>query len=287
MSGSKTRLGFSGGSEPPPSDPKGEISPRAARTMIGHEIHLRAPPDLRPAAGVPETPRQEALADEPGTPRQEALAGTPATPLGEARASVPETAIDEITEELPLRPSHTGKTKFPALARLFGRWTTGGSFLSRSRMSGIDGDLLNVPREAWVSRVAIFAVAGLLSFLVALAALKVHQCNTPAPPPSVTGQASVTPAPPLPPAAGATPAVLPEPPAPPGPAAAAVPPPAATVPVAPIAPPTVVAPKTNQRPVRRAAPSSTGKSRSQGTSPDPLNPPPGAANRDGLLPLTM
>lgn len=282
MSGSKTRPGFSGGDEPPPSDPEADVSPRAARTMIGHEIHLRAPSDPGPAAGVPPTPSEEVLARVPPTPREE------------ARASVPEAVTDETTEELPLRPTHTGKTRFPALARLFGRWTTGGGFLSRSRMSGTDDEPLNVPREAWASRVAIFAAAGLVSFLVALAVLKVHQCSTSAPKPSAAGQVSVSPAPPAPPADRAAPAVLPVPPAQAGPPAAASQPADATAPVAPIAQPVAVPPKTTHRPAKRAggssaraAPDATGRLRTNSTQPDLQPPPSGAANRDGLLPLGM
>jgi hypothetical protein len=282
MSGSKTRPGFSGGDEPPPSDPEADASPRPARTMIGHEIHLRAPSDPGPAAGVPPIPREEVLARVPPTPREE------------ARASVPEAVTDETTEELPLRPSHTGKTRFPALARLFGRWTTGGGFLSRSRMSGTDDEPLNVPREAWASRVAIFAVAGLVSFLVALAVLKVHHCRTSAPGPSAAGQVSVPPAPPAPAADRAAPAVLPVPSVPAGPPAAASQPSAATAPVVPIAQPVAVFPKTTRRLAKRAsgssaraAPDASGRLRTPSTRPDPLVPPAGATNKDGLLPLGM
>jgi hypothetical protein len=250
--------------------------------MIGHEIHLRAPSDRLPPVGAPRPPPEEVLAGEPPTAREE------------ARASVPEAVTDETTEELPLRPSHTGKTRFPALARLFGRWTTGGGFLSRSRMSGTDDDPLDVPREAWASRVAIFAAAGLVSFLLALVVLKVHQCSTSAPGPSAAGQVSAPPAPPAPPADRAAPGVLSVPPAPAGPPAAASQASAATAPVAPIAQPVAVPPKTTHRPAKRAggssaraAPDASGRLRTNSTQPDLQPPPSGAATRDGLLPLGM
>ena len=76
------------------------------------------------------------------------------------------------------------------------------------------------------------------------------------------------------------------------PAAVAAQPPAPTASVAPVAQPLVVPTKTSHRPAKsgssaRAAPSAAGKPRPQRPRPDPLNPPPGAASRDGLLPLTM
>ena len=262
MSGSNTRPGFFGGDEPPPLNPEGDPSPRAARTIIGHEIHLRKRPDPLPTAGVPSSPQE---------------------PIG-----VPETVTDEITEEIPRRPSHSGKSKFPALARLFGRWTTGGGFLSRSRMSRVDDDLLNVPRDPWVSRVAMFAVAALLSFLVALAVLKVHRCSTSVSPPSAATQASVSAIPAS--AASAAPPVLPAPPA--QPLAAASQPSAATAPAARAAQPPAVRPRTTHRPARtaggfsaRAAPGAAGKLRPQPTRPGP--PKREDPYRDALLPLNL
>ena len=268
MSGSKTRPGFFSGGEPPASKPDEEPSARATRTVIGHEIHLRTPLVPSPAAEAPPPPR-------------------PTTSGG-----VLEPITDETTEELPPRPSHTGKSKFPALARLFGRWTTGGGFLSRSHMPVDDDDLPRVPRDAWVSRVAIFVMAALLSFLVALAVLKLHQCNQPDSPPPGTTRASISPTPPAPPAASAGPALLPAPSAPPGPLAAASHPPIATASAAPLAQPPAVRHKATHRPTERAgspsvriAPGATGKPRAQRTQLDP--PMSSTKNADALLPLRM
>lgn len=272
MSGSKTRLGFSGGDEPPPSDSEGEASPRAARTMIGHDIHLRAPLNLRPAGSAPLTPRQGTPARVPETPRQEALGG------------VPEAITDDTTEELPARPSHSGKTKFPALARLFGRWTTGGRFLSRSRMSGSDDDFSDVPREAWVSRAGVFLLAAVFSFLVALAVLKLHRCSTAASGPSVPTQVSATSAPYVPPAAGVAPEVLPTPSPAPGPSAAA---PVAAISVASAAQFQGVGPTISHRPARRAGSDATGKPGSKPRPHDRVTSPTGKMARDALLPLNM
>ena len=243
--------------------------------MIGHDIHLGAPPDLRPAAGVPPTPCEEAPARVPETRRQEAMGG------------VPEVITDDTTEELPVRPSHSGKSKLPAIARLFGRWTTGGRFLSRSRMSGSDDDFSDVPREAWVSRAGIFVLAALFSFLVALAVLKLHRCSTTASRPAATTQVSATPGPQAPSAASAAPAALPAPSAPPSPPAAASHPPATTGPIEPKPQPQGARPNTTHRRARRAAPGASRKLGSQPTQPDRLTPATGQIGRDALLPLRI
>jgi hypothetical protein len=259
MAGSKTRPGFSGGDEPPPSNPEEALSPHAARTMIGRAIHLRVPADSWPAPGVPPSQREE-------------------TP-----AEAPEIVTNAMTEKLPARPSHSGKTKFPAFARLFGRWTTGGGFHSRSELSADDSDLPNVPREIWASRVAIFALAAFFSFLAALAALKLHRCS-----PSVSRPSATAAAPAAPPPASAAPAVLPVPaartelPAP-------VPPPAGA-PVAPAATPAGAGRQTTDRSAMRAgssstrtAPGATGKPRTPPARPDPTKSSKGTA--DFLLPF--
>jgi hypothetical protein len=263
MAGSKTRPGFSGGDEPPPSTAEEALSPRAARTVFGRAIHLRVPADSWPAPEAPPSPPEEAPADAPAM------------------------ATDEIAEEAPARPSHSGKTKFPAFARLFGRWTTGGGFRSRGNPSPDDDDLPNVPREIWASRVAIFALAAFFSFLAALAALKLHQCSQSVLRPSATVTA---PAAPLPAAASTAPAVLPAPAVRAEPPAPASPPPLAAAPVAPTAAPAGAGRQTTDRPAMRAgssstraAPGATGKPRTPPTRPDPTKSNEGSA--DFLLPF--
>jgi len=256
MSGSKTKPGFFAGGEPPASKPEEDTSPRAARTVIGHEMHLRTPLPLGPAAEAPPPP---------------------------AETSVPEPITDETTDQLPPRPSHTGKSKFPAFARLLGRWTTGGGFLSRSGMFGGADDLPRVPRDPWLSRVAIFVVAALFSFLAALAVLKLHQCSKTGSPPSGTTPVSTSPAPQTPTPAQAAPAAPPAPSAPPGLPSAAVASDSA------IAQPVAARPKATQRPTTRAispsvrtAPSALGNFHGQRAQPGPPTPP-----ADSLMPLGM
>jgi len=119
-------------------------------------------------------------------------------------------------------------------------------------MSDGADDLPRVPRDAWVSRVAIFAMAALLSFLVALAVLKVHQCSEPGSSPSGKTRVSMSPAPPAPPAASAGPAALPASSAPPASLAAASHTPVATASAAPLAQTPTVRPKATHRPTTGA-----------------------------------
>jgi hypothetical protein len=150
MPGSKTRFGFSGTDEPLPLEGQSPDAPRAARTVMGHETH-------RPGQAGTSSPRIETQGGGPPP---------------EPRSGVPETVVrDEITEKVGYRQGHTGKSKLPAIARLLGRWTTGGGFLSRSRILA-DETLPELPRNVWPSRIAIFLGAALLSFLIALAVLK-------------------------------------------------------------------------------------------------------------------
>jgi hypothetical protein len=153
MPGSKTRFGFSGADEPSPTEGDAPDAPRAARTIIGHETH-------RPGEVVVPIPAP-------------AVEVASASPPPEPKADVPEAVVrDEVTERVMAR-RHTGKSKFPAIARLLGRWTTGGGWLSRSRMLESDETLPALPRNVWPSRIVIFLGAALLSFLIALAVMKV------------------------------------------------------------------------------------------------------------------
>ena len=154
MAGVKTRYGFSGAEG---SSDEGPPSQRAARTVIGHETH--GPGALYGLASHPE-------AGPSSRPN--------AAPNQEPKTGVPE-PIDqkEFTEKIPGRSVHSGKSKFPAIARLFGRWTTGGGFVSRSRILDAEDVLSEVPRNLWPSRIAIFVGAAFISFLMALAVMKI------------------------------------------------------------------------------------------------------------------
>jgi hypothetical protein len=152
MAGSKTRFGFSGADEPLPLEGLASGAPRAAVTLTGHETHCAS----------------QATSPKPAKIQVQDVARVSAS-----RSGVPETVVrEEVTERLADRGPHTGKSKFPAIARLLGRWTKSGVFLSRSRILDADDTMPKLPREVWPSRIAIFLGAALLSFLIALAVMK-------------------------------------------------------------------------------------------------------------------
>jgi hypothetical protein len=233
MAGSKTRFGFFGnGEEPPDSGESG-----AARTVIGHDIHLQKLPSgyARPSA-------QDSLTPLPPTP-------VPRTPLPRAPvlAPMPEVITESVAVRRPYRPQKS------RLARFLGRWTTGGHFRPRSRMGDAttlddaDDDDLRLPRDTTGRNVLLVLVIALLTFLVTFAIVKIRQRYAAQEP--ARGAQVLEPR--------AEPAPLPQMPAP------AMAPPAAPVPSAPAGkpvllgtptPPIVAPPVNPPRPRAQAAP---------------------------------
>jgi hypothetical protein len=203
MSGSKTRFGYSGGSDPP--DPE-EI--RAARTVFGRDVHLRAdghgevPAPCPPVAATPVPP-----------------APSPAPP---AWTALPRDI--EFADENPHR--HRQRHGKSRLARFLGRWTKSGRFLSKSQLNADAADDVEIPRDTTGRNVLVVLLVALLAFAVTFAVVKLRQ------------RPAAAPAAPTPPAAAATPT----PATPPAPPAAAPVPPSATAPppLAPTSPPTPV-----------------------------------------------
>jgi hypothetical protein len=168
MAGSKTRFGFSGnGEEPPDSGESG-----AARTVIGHDIHLQnLPPGfVRGSAQASPTPL-------PPTPM-------PRTPLPRAPilAPMPEVVTESVAVRRPYRPQKS------RLARFLGRWTTGGHFRPRSRGGDStmldDEDDLELPRDTTGRNVLLVLVIALFTFLVTFAIVKIRQRYAPPQPTS-------------------------------------------------------------------------------------------------------
>jgi hypothetical protein len=160
MAGSKTRFGFFGnGEEPPDSGESG-----AARTVIGHDIHLQKLP-----SGFAKPSVEASLASLPPTPvSRKPLRSPVLAPMPEA-----------ITESVPVRRRY--RQQQSRLARFLGRWTTGGNFRSRSRMGDstiLDEpgtDDLDVPRDTTGRNVLLVLVIALLTFLVTFAIVKLRQ----------------------------------------------------------------------------------------------------------------
>lgn len=155
MAGPRTKFGFaeSGGEE---------LEPRSSPTVLGHAVHLGAPLSGEVADGAPSR-----------------AAGDPVAPPS---------AAEPAAAEVPGRPpSHTGKSNFPSVARLFGRWDEEGKLIIDDPHVGAttidDGDSLVVPRERgfrpWMLLVIALAVG------LAALAFTLRGRQRPAPPPQV------------------------------------------------------------------------------------------------------
>jgi hypothetical protein len=167
MSGGKTRFGFSGdGSEPPDSE-----EARAARTMLGHDIHLQVPP----AAVPPGRPSQANFSAARGLPtppprNTSRKTGRKTGPL--SRASVPVYQAPEDTAKLPSRRPVRPPTS--RLGRFLGRWTKSGRFVSQSQLA-LDNEKLEVPRDPLARDVLLVVVVALVTFLVTFLVVKGRQ----------------------------------------------------------------------------------------------------------------
>jgi hypothetical protein len=285
MSSSKTILGFTGNS--PTSDPPAgadSSDPRVSRTIIGHDLHRpTGQVEPRPSAPVPVQRTSAARSDSP-VPAPRASSARPS-----ASSAVVTQAVEEVTEQIPgRRPSHSGKTGFPAFARLFGRWTTGGTFHRRSSMDAESEDI-SVPRDPWAQRFVVLFGAALLSFLIALGVVRLHQCAT-GPLPSVRPPAA---APSSPPPAAFAPRPQPSPITPTLTAQATAAPSVASEPPRPAARP-APASSGGKSPSGEARPkpsASRSDSRAKNSAPlRPVHPSPSPVKQpdpDSLLPLAL
>jgi hypothetical protein len=229
MAGSTTRFGFASG-----AGGDAEDEARAATTLYGRDLHLdrAALSSLGVPAHAPEAVEQGAAA-----------------PAAEAAAESPGDDAPALTP-----PEHTGKSRFPALARLFGRWNTGGDLVEHADRDS----LFEIPRPSYRRPLGILAVAASVGFLVVVLLIRFNHHPTPARVQAPQTQPLAAPQPPQPP-----PAVRPVAPAPPVAAPQAQPiavPPAQPVAAPPEARPTLKAAEPPRpavrRPTRRRAPSS-------------------------------
>jgi hypothetical protein len=217
MSGSKTRFGYTGGSDPPDSD-----EPQSARTVYGHDIHLRLPSGFP----VPEPPPAPAPTPVPVPPPPGQW-----SPAARVRAPMSE---QESTNRIPT--PHPPRPRQSRLARFLGRWTRSGRFESNHDWQDEDEGEVDVPRDPTGRNVLLVVLVAGLTFLITFAVVKLRQRLTFSPTPATETASPAGSAPPratLPPQPGAAvaagvgtapnPAIAP-PPAIPSPAAA--PPPA-------------------------------------------------------------
>ena len=172
MSGSKTRYGFAGGSDPPDAEES-----RSARTVLGHDVHLQMPDSMPP----PQFPR----------------APTPIPPAPPPQSPVPATCMlnteDAFEDANPRRPPQSPRQS--RLARFLGRWTDSGRFESRNRLGFDSGERLRLPRDTTARNVLVVLLVAALTFSVTFMVVKLHQRSRTNPP-----AASLPPAsPPVPP----------------------------------------------------------------------------------------
>ena len=159
MSGSKTRFGFAGdGGEPPDSDES-----RGARTVIGHDIHLRLPSGSSP-------PRQQ------GSPTPLPLAPAPA-PAPAAWTPVPPARVPDSQHEMTeaMRANRAYRPRQSRLARFIGRWTGSGRFLSESGMKLDADEDIELPRDTTGRNVLLVLLVALFTFSLTFAIVKVRQ----------------------------------------------------------------------------------------------------------------
>jgi len=196
MPGNKTRFGFAGATEPP----RESENAQTARTLLGHDVHLPRFP-----AGASHVPASVPPAAPVHAP---ALGGTTApvfsTPIeGSDKAPHGEGPLKEPTKRMPVPitagmgrvetpPPHSGKSNFPTIARIFGRWTTGGGFKRQSQLGSVDQDTLAPPKDTMARNVALLVIVAVLSFLSVMLVLRLPGCQddysravvpTPLPPP--------------------------------------------------------------------------------------------------------
>ncbi len=212
MGGTTTRYGFSGAPEVAAEEPVSQ-DVRSNRTIYGHDFHLRPPlPVPEPAAPPPPAP------PEPVQPRHPARPPVPGPPASSSslRLSRPDVCSRRFGSAMRYGPApkRSGKSRFPALARIFGRWNTEGSFVRSD--SPRDRDTLSIPRDKNLRAVAIVGGMALVSFFLVLGLLRTSEraAGPKAPPPAVTAAAPSS----SPPVAPSTPPPEPQPATPAAPA---------------------------------------------------------------------
>jgi hypothetical protein len=161
MAGSKTRFGFIGGGDEPPDS--GESG--AARTIIGHDIHLqKLPSGFEPPRPLDST-----------TPIP--LARVPYPPVRPAAVFAP--MPEAITESVPVRRHY--RPQQSRLARFLGRWSTGGGFHPRGNtghpmsLNDAHDGAWDVPRARTGLNVLLVLGIAVLTFLVTVATMKIRQ----------------------------------------------------------------------------------------------------------------
>src|SRR3954451_18720960 len=184
MASAPTKFGFAGGEAP-----AGTSHPRSLPTLLGHDTHSAG---TAPAGAVP-------------TP----LPTPPPAPPSDEQSATAEQEPDPGVQP----PLHSGKSNYPTVARLFGRWNQDGQLVAEQAPtpapnrttaetasptatdSMLDGDSLVIPRQGiprWVLAVIAAAVVfAVVAFLIGGRT----QAPPPAAAPAPASSAVVPPAP--------------------------------------------------------------------------------------------
>jgi hypothetical protein len=152
MAGAPTKFGFAGGEAP-----TGKSHPRSLPTLLGHDPHH--PDQPGPGETLPTPPPVQAAAAPPEEQEQ-----------------------PEAQQDPTLRPpTHTGKSNYPTVARLFGQWNQDGQLVpsepkppaatretadtSSASEGSVDEDSLIIPRQG-VPRWVLLAIGAAVVFAV-------------------------------------------------------------------------------------------------------------------------
>jgi hypothetical protein len=126
---------------------------------MGHDLHLKLPAGFVP----PKTP---------GSPTP--VPPSPTFPT--SRAAVASPIVSEIAEDISARrPTRPQKSR---LARFIGRWTDSGRFVSGGDMGDStqnNSDDADLPRDPMGRYILVVLAVALLTFLLTVTAVKVHQ----------------------------------------------------------------------------------------------------------------
>jgi hypothetical protein len=288
MAGEGTRSGSPGG--PPPGDDAGgggsaeARPPLGARTVYGRDLHLKQEieAEMRKAGAATDLgrPRGPARGDTVKLATTDAapLAPPPSTGQAPTRRRPPAQSLGAQRDRGPV-PSHTGKSRFPTLARLFGRWNTRGDLVPREHEEdwSPDADTMVLPRDSYLKPIIMVVAVGAISFLAVSSLLKLRNPPRPRPEPAAALEPPAPAAVPSP-----SPAAAPSSAAAPSPAAAAVPSPSpAAVPSPPPSPSQAAVPApataptpaaTTPNPPRRRAAATSGRAPRRGPANDPDSP---------------
>jgi hypothetical protein len=99
-------------------------------------------------------------------------------PPKESTKRLPVAITEEMDQvERSTMPQHSGKSNFPTIAKVFGRWTTGGGFKRQSQLDAQDDEGLVPPKDPMIRNVALLVIVAVLSFSLVMFLLRLPACQ--------------------------------------------------------------------------------------------------------------